>query len=209
MPSLRISSRSRARCAQSVNCDERREVEALARRPAPIQASSRARRSSKGSARRSSPSSTAYRRGGRAREAPSASCGVTALRFSRCCRSLNGATRLARARTSSSPSSTPSKSIASTMSGKAPEMSSPARLYSRVTPPERGDLDADAVPFPFGAEVRGIERVELGALDGVGEHQREEGARMLLLGLRAPSFAARRTAGGRAGRGRARPPRPR
>ena len=39
-----------------------------------------------------------------------------------------------------------------------------------------GDLHADAVPFPFGAEMGGVERVELGAVDGIGQHRRQEGA---------------------------------
>ncbi len=48
------------------------------------------------------------------------------LRLSRCCRSANGATSPSRI-TSSSPSSTPWNCIASTISGKAPEMSSAPR----------------------------------------------------------------------------------
>jgi hypothetical protein len=37
-------------------------------------------------------------------------------------------------------------------------------------------LDADAVPFPFGGEVGGVEAVEVGVLQRVGEHHGAEGA---------------------------------
>ncbi len=47
----------------------------------------------------------------------------------------------------------------------------------------RGNLDADAVPFPFRAEMRGIERIEFGPLDGIGQHRRQEGAAHIALGL--------------------------
>ena len=46
------------------------------------------------------------------------------------------------------------------------------------------DLYADAVPFPFGAEVRRIEPVDLGAVDRVGQHRREEGTAHVRGGLR-------------------------
>ena len=48
----------------------------------------------------------------------------------------------------------------------------------------RGDLHADAIPFPLGAEVRRVERVELGPLDGIGQHGRQEGAACVAAGPR-------------------------
>ena len=62
---------------------------------------------------------------------------VGAFRFSRCCRSANGATTTPSGpsrSTSSSPSSTASNVIASTISGNAAEMSSEPREYSRRPP---------------------------------------------------------------------------
>ena len=38
-----------------------------------------------------------------------------------------------------------------------------------------GGLDADAVPFPFGGEVGGVEAGEVGCFQGVREHDRAEG----------------------------------
>ena len=61
-----------------------------------------------------------------------------------------------------------------------------------------GDLHADAVPFPFGAEVRRIERVELGAVDRIGQHRRQEGAAGIAAAAAARPAAASRTAAGRA-----------
>ena len=37
-----------------------------------------------------------------------------------------------------------------------------------------GGLDADAVPFPLGGEVGGVEAGEVGRVEGVGEHDRAE-----------------------------------
>ena len=54
----------------------------------------------------------------------------------------------------------------------------------------------------------GIERVELGALDGIGQHRRQEGAAGIACWAWARLPAASRTAAGRAARGRARSPRP-
>ncbi len=136
-------------------------------------ASSRARRSSNGKARRSSAPSNrmSYSRTWTGKSfsilAP------TTLRPSRCCRSANGATCPSRI-TSNSPSSTASKSIAVDDFGKrARDILRPAGIHP--APAGHGDqLGADAVPFPLGPEGGGVQRGEVRRLQRLRQHQRAE-----------------------------------
>src|SRR4029077_7700862 len=54
-----------------------------------------------------------------------------------------------------------------------------------------GGLDANAVPFPFPYEIRGIERLQIAVLDRVGEHRRPEGGRMALRRFVGPALEPR------------------
>ena len=49
-------------------------------------------------------------------------------------------------------------------------------------------LHADAVPFPFGHEIGGIERGEIAVLDRMRQHRRPERRRIALAGLSRAAF---------------------
>ena len=150
----------------------------------------------------------ADRRRADAREIPASSFGVTALRLSRCCSTLNDCTRPSRT-ISSSPSIAPGSRSASARSGK---LFGDVLAGARIEPRRRravlvraGDrLHADAVPFPFRREVARIERGEIGLLDRMRQHRRPERRRIARSPASRRGLRARRTARCRAAPGRAR-----
>ena len=108
---------------------------------------------------------------------------VTTLRFSRCCRSANGATTPSRI-TSSSPSSTAWKSIASRISGKAPEMSSAPREYSRRPPAVATSCTRMPSHFHSARQSGGCSAAMSACFQRVREHRRAEHRRVGRVGLR-------------------------
>ncbi len=72
-------------------------------------------------------------------------------------------------------------------------MSSPVRENSETLPLPSDELHADAVPFPLGGEVGGIEHREVLLLvDRVGQHQRMEARGVIDVGaLALPSSQAK------------------
>ncbi len=87
-------------------------------------------------------------------------------------------------RTRSSPSRAASKSSASRRSGKAPRDVVAGAGEEAAAVGVGGGLDADAVPFPLGGEVGGVELLEVALVEGVREHDRAERGGGLGLGAR-------------------------
>ena len=89
--------------------------------------------------------------------------------------------------TSSSPSTTTSRFMnAPRISERRRDVVAGAREHADLGS-VRGDLDADAVPFPLGDEVARVEAGAVALFDGVGEHHRAEHGPRAGVGPRAPA----------------------
>ena len=173
------------------------------------QSSSRMRRASKDSGRtilarpRTGCRTAGCRRAGRA-----AAWRRRVLRFSRCCRSANGADH----------------AVADHQQLAVQHAVEIHRLHdfgkgrrdvlgaARIEPLARrcrDQLHADAVPLPLGPEGGGIERGEIRLLQRMRQHRRAKHRRVRRIGPRRRVPRSRRTASGRAAPVRARPPRSR
>ena len=206
MEAARAPARMSASCAKEAKAMGA-ERSMRAGRTRSIQASRRA-----GARRRAAGADPRCRRtaGRRAARRPGKSrCifGVTALRFSRCWRSAKGATTPFSRITSNSPSSTAWKSMASAISGKAPDTSSPPRLQMRRPPGPAVSCTRMPSHFHSARHSGGSSAGDVRILQRVRQHQRAEHRRVARVGALRPALPASGTAAGRAARRRARPPR--
>ena len=98
------------------------------------------------------------------------------MRLSRCCRSLKGATSPLRAHQQLAVEHGIEVEPADHVGKAVRYVVARARIEMHLAGP-RHDLHADAVPLPFGGEIGGFERLPIGILQRMRQHQRPEGWR--------------------------------